>query len=85
MDQSFSIRLDLNPNKLGALLACIDFAAHHTDENNNAFLLDLSDELRDTQKQFLGGMSINMGNKVIKQIQSSEKTILNKLDKDGSV
>ena len=79
MEQSFSIQLDLNPKKLGALLA------RHTEENNNAFLLDLSDELRGTQKQFLGGMSINMGNKVIKQIQSSEKTILNKLDKDGSI
>ena len=85
MEQSFSIRLDLNPKKLGALLACIDFAAHHTDENNNAFLLDLSDELRDTQKQFLGSMSINVGNKMIKQIQSSEQTILNKLNKDGSI
>ena len=85
MEQSFSIRLDLNPKKLGALLACIDFAAHHTDENYNAFLLDLSDELRDTQKQFLGSMSINVGNKMIKQIQSSEKTILNKLNKDGSI
>jgi hypothetical protein len=79
MEQTFSVHLDLDPIKFGAILACIDFAAHHTDENNHTFLLDLSDELRGSQKQFLNSMSINSGNKVIKQIQSSEKTALNKL------
>ncbi|MFL2640195.1 MAG: hypothetical protein ACJ0OL_02590 [Dehalococcoidia bacterium] len=79
MEQTFSVHLDLDPKKFGAILACIDFAAQHTDENNNTFLLDLSDELRDSQKQFLNSMSINSGNKIIKQIQSSEKTALNKL------
>jgi hypothetical protein len=54
--------------------------AHNLNGSEKEFLLDLSDEIRSSQKQFLGSMAIKDGLELVKNIQEIEKKTLNKLN-----
>jgi hypothetical protein len=80
MKTTFPITLLLDTEKFGYILACIDYGAHNLNGSEKEFLLDLSDEIRSSQKQFLGSMAIKDGLELVKNIQEIEKKTLNKLN-----
>jgi|TARA_B110000116_G_C16706866_1_gene522524 hypothetical protein len=80
MKTTFPITLLLDTEKFGSILACIDYVAHNLNGSEKEFLLDLSDEIRSSQKQFLGSMAIKDGLELVKNIQEIEKKTLNKLN-----
>ena len=80
MKTTFPITLLLDTEKFGSILACIDYVAHNLNGSEQEFLLNLSDEIRSSQKQFLDSMPIEEGLELIKTIQKIEKRTLNNLD-----
>ena len=76
MSERIAVELEMSPEQYGALLACVDHAAEQVEpDEEQTFLRDLSDSLRDAQRKVLGPMGIQDGITLTRAIQASERAV----------
>ena len=71
------VTLTLSPDEFGTLLGCVSSAAERsTDGNQRVTFMELSDSLRDAQRDMLGPMSVAEGMGIVREIQDTERATI---------
>lgn len=69
------VTLILAPEEFGMLLGCLALAVERsTVPDQRVSYIELSDKLRDAQREMLGPMSVAEGMSIVNEIQEMEKT-----------